>query len=711
MRRGGAGVQGSRGEEEAPSRASASPLSRFFALLQGAGVALIALWLYRSALGLAYFNDDPTGHFAWMEGRTVVDFLTGSAAYGYYRPVVFILLRLFAGLFGGGDWPHNPFADHALLLLLHAANAALVWALARSLARASGRRGADGLAWTAALVFAALPFSYEAVAYVASLTHPLVTFWLLLTLLGIRSYELGIGAADQRPNHAPPATDRSSLATRHSPLATRHSPPATSLWPLLPMALALLTHENGLLALPALVGVDWLRRPGDGWRARARRLWPYALLAALYVLLWLAIPKNSSQGLNAPGDIARNAVPFLQTLVFPLLPILRLGAEDVGALAVAAVAVLAVTGWLARAAGAGRLWVFAVGWLALSALPSLLFLGPAYVYGSPRLSYLPGVAIGLLWGLPLLWLARRGLPAARRAAWPGPLAAGLVAVYLLALLWPARPFVACQLDFYAETSRLARQMGQLGGQAPAGRELVFVNAPFFFSSTAARPAGCPSPYPWTPVGGVLLPPYAQARDFVRFNGGPDRAATGVAFAGYGPGWRTFGPEIDGDGLRAAAAGSAVYVFDLARGEFLDLPAAWRPGGASAGAARATFGETLALVGGAAVATGDRVYVQLDWRVLAPPAFLPTVFVHVYDATGALAAQSDGPIAGGLAPFDLWAPGDGLADTRMVDLSALPPGAYTVAAGVYNPAGGARLPAERDGRPLADDVFPLGSFMK
>ena len=149
--------------------------------LHAALVALVSFWFYRSALGFAYFNDDPTGHFAWMEGRTVADFFSGSAAYGYYRPVVFTALRLFETLFGGGDWPHNPFADHTLLVLLHAVNTALVWALARRLA---GRgRGRSAFAWVAALVFATLPFSYEAVAYVASLTHPLVTFFVFVTLL------------------------------------------------------------------------------------------------------------------------------------------------------------------------------------------------------------------------------------------------------------------------------------------------------------------------------------------------------------------------------------------------------------------------------------------------------------------------------------------------------------------------------------------------
>ncbi len=669
--------------------------------LQAALVAVLSFWLYRSALPLAYFNDDPTGHFAWMEGRSVADFFSGSAAYGYYRPVVFTALRLFETLFGGGDWPHNPLADHTLLVLLHAANTALVWALARRLA---GRRpGRDAFAWVAALVFAALPFSYEAVAYVASLTHPLVTFFVLAALLLYQR-----GARGQVPG------------AREEWSSLEPGP-----WPLAPFFLALLTHENGLLALPALVGVDWLRRPGDGPGARLRRLWPYGVAAALFVVLWLAIPKNSAQGLNPPADIARNAVPFLQTLVFPLLPLFRLDAGDVVGLVALAAGVVVALGLLARWAGAGRLWAFALGWVALAALPSLLFLGPAYVYGSPRLSYLPAVGVGLLWGLPALGAAR--LFAGSRFQVPGsrgqgksalPLAPGtwnlepfLTVLYLLLLLLPARPFVACQLDFYAETSRLARAMGDIGAAAPAGEEIVFVNAPFFFSSSAARPDGCPNPYPWTPTGGILIPPYAQARDFVRFNGGPDRAAMGVSFPDYAPGWRTFGPEISGGALRAAVAESAVHVFDLGRGGFTDLSAAWRPGEASSGAAWATFGEALALVGGAAVATGDSVHVQLDWRVVARPAFLPAVFVHVYDSAGALVAQSDGPPAAGLAPVELWQPGDGLSDTRVIDLSGLPPGEYTIAAGVYNPADGARLPAERDGQRLTDDVVPLGSFVR
>ena len=670
--------------------------------LHAAAAALLAFWLYRAALPLAYFNDDPTGHFAWMEGRTVVDFFAGSAAYGYYRPVVFATLRLFETLFGGGAWPHNPVADHTLLMLLHAANTALVWALAWRLV--GPRPGRAAFAWVAALVFAALPFSYEAVAYVASLTHPLVTFFVLTTVLGqLRdtSYEIRVKRGGGLAGGESPATN---------------DPLTTASWPLLTFFLALLTHENGLLALPALVGVDWLRRPGDGPAARLRRLWPYGVAAALFVVLWLAIPKNSAQGLNGPGDIARNAVPFLQSLVFPLLPLLQLDAGDVAALAALAAATVAVLGLLAWRAGVGRLWLFGLGWVALAALPSLLFLGPAYVYGSPRLSYLPAIGVGMLWAIPALavarWIRNRitdSIDLLSGKSVESVVAFSLVVVYLSALLWPARPFVACQLEFYAETSRLARAMGEIGRAAPAAQEVVFVNAPFFFSSSAARPDGCPNPYSWTPTGGILIPPYAQPRDFVRFNGGPDRAVAGVSFAGYAPGWRAFGPEIDGETLRMAATESAVTVFDLGRGGFIDLSALWQPGGASDGRALATFGGALGLMAATAETSGDALAVQLRWRVLAPPPFLPAIFVHVYDATGALMAQSDGPPAAGFAPVALWRPGDGLRDERSLDLSALPPGEYTVAVGVYKPADGARLAAEVNGARLADDVFAVATL--
>ena len=723
--------QGSGREAETPLHPSTPSLLR--PLISVLLVALSAVWLYHRALGFAYFNDDPTGHFAWMEGQALWQFFAGSADYGYYRPVVFAVLRFSELLFSNATFPHNPVADHALLLLLHAANAAMVWLLAR---RLSGR---DAFAWAASLVFAFVPFSYEAVAYVASLTHPLLVFWTLAALL---LYGWGLAKDDGRQT----AADRRRQTTDDGRQTTDHSPLITDHWPLLTvlllMTLGLLTHENGLFILPALVGVDWVMRPGSSLRERARRLWPFAVPPALFAVLWLLIPKSSEQGLNSLADIGRNMVPFLQTLVFPLLPVVRLGSGDIGLLVLSALIVVAVFGLLAWRVGAWRLWAFALGWFALSVLPALLFLGPAYVYGSPRLSYLPSIGVALLWGLPVLWMSDRRRPTADRrpqadtrsepvthtSSFSSPqtrisyfvsrifsavggrwsaVSIALTMVYIAALLLPPLPFIRCQLDFYDETSRFARGMAAAGTAAPAGRDVVFINAPFFFSSTAARPEGCPSPYPWTPIGGVLIPPYAQARDFVRFNGGPDRPVAGVTYPGYNPGWRTFGPEIDGAGLRAHATADAAYVFDLMSGAFVDLSVAWQPGAGEVADPAATFGDALALVEAELRQEPKRLIVALEWRVMGESAAPLATFVHVYDAGGALVAQSDGPPGSGLAPQTLWAAGDGLADKRVIDVPALPPGAYRVAVGVYNVTDGARLAAVSAGAPLADNVYKIG----
>ena len=675
----GTGEQESRGDPAPLLPFSLSTLRPVFPLF----AALAAMWLYRHAPSLAYFNDDPTGHFAWMEGQSLLRFFAGSADYGYYRPVVFAVLRLSELLFGNATFPHNPVADHALLLLLHGANTALVWVLARRWG------GGDAFGWVVALVFAFVPFSYEAVAYVASLTHPLVVLWTLAALL---LYDRSVETAGGRP-----PTTASSFVARHLSLVV--------------LVLGLLTHENGLFIFPALVGQDWVTRPGATWRARARRLWPFAVPTVLFAALWLFIPKSSEQGLNSLADIGGNAIPLLQSLVYPLLPLFRFDAGDTLSLVLLAAAAVVILGLLVWWAGAWRVWVFALGWFALSSLPALLFLTPAYIYGSPRLSYLPSIGVALLWGLPVLWLwsRNRGGRKAVRAEKLG--FCGVTGVYALAILLPPLPFIRCQLDFYEATSLFARQMAAAGATAPAGRDVVFVNAPFFFSSMPARPAGCPSPYPWTPVGGVLIPPYAQARDFVRFNGGPDRAVTGVTFAGYGPGWRTFGPEIDEVALRKHAAEDATYVFDLASGSFADLPAAWQPGAGRVGNPRALFGDVLALTDVVMRAGDDSLSIRLAWRVIAAVDAPLAAFVHVYDANGGLAAQSDGPPGQGLAPQVLWQAGDGLSDERLIDVSSLPPGVYSVGVGIYNAADGVRLTAKTDDRNLADDILPLGRIEK
>ena len=113
------------------------------------------------------------------------------------------------------------------------------------------------------------------------------------------------------------------------------------------------------------------------------------------------------------------------------------------------------------------------------------------------------------------------------------------------------------------------------------------------------------------------------------------------------------------------------------------------------ASGAVLGERIALAGwGAAPESprpGDDLRVHLFWQARDTlPADL-SVFVHLYDASGRLVYQHDGPPSGGAWPTSSWRPGDTIPDERVLKLPPdLAPGRYALAVGVYDPATGRRL---------------------
>ncbi|MBE7471246.1 MAG: glycosyltransferase family 39 protein [Anaerolineales bacterium] len=83
-----------------------------------------------------------------------------------------------------------------------------------------------------------------------------------------------------------------------------------------------------------------------------------------------------------------------------------------------------------------------------------------------------------------------------------------------------------------------------------------------------------------------------------------------------------------------------------------------------------------------------VNLKLYWRADFPPPADYTVFIHLLDPAGKLAAQFDQPPANGAYPTRLWDPGEIIADEHL--LQDLSPGRYTLQIGLYNPATGKRL---------------------
>jgi hypothetical protein len=82
--------------------------------------------------------------------------------------------------------------------------------------------------------------------------------------------------------------------------------------------------------------------------------------------------------------------------------------------------------------------------------------------------------------------------------------------------------------------------------------------------------------------------------------------------------------------------------------------------------------------------GEAAQIRLYWTVQGPAEPL-VAFVHVVNAAGAVVAQHDGPLGGDYTPYTRWQGGLVLAHTHRVPLpDDLPPGRYTVKAGVYPP---------------------------
>ncbi len=109
------------------------------------------------------------------------------------------------------------------------------------------------------------------------------------------------------------------------------------------------------------------------------------------------------------------------------------------------------------------------------------------------------------------------------------------------------------------------------------------------------------------------------------------------------------------------------------------------------------------------APGETVDVHLRWQVAAPPGpALLHLFAHLGDPSAAPLAQTDGPVMGGEYPSSLWAAGEAFDETISLSLPTdLPPGEYPITIGLYDFAGGARLPLVVEGERLPTDAVTIG----
>jgi hypothetical protein len=91
-----------------------------------------------------------------------------------------------------------------------------------------------------------------------------------------------------------------------------------------------------------------------------------------------------------------------------------------------------------------------------------------------------------------------------------------------------------------------------------------------------------------------------------------------------------------------------------------------------------------------------VELVLHWQALRETSESYTVFVHLVDGNGAVRTQKDNMPMNGMYPTTLWQPGEFVSDAYTLSLPPdLPPGEYTLEAGMYLAETGARLPVTGD----------------
>lgn len=408
----------------------------------------------------------------------------------------------------------------------------------------------------------------------------------------------------------------------------------------------------------APLGQYFLAHPADFFN-RAGQVLPRA---GDETLLWQGLRRAAEMVFLTGETYARYNLPGLPLLVFPLGLFCLLG----GALT------------LGRAFTAPTPLARAREWLLLAWLPALLLptaLAVREVFPS---------TIRALGVTPLLFVfPARGLLAAYR--WlqrhaPGPLlpTAYPVTVVSLVILAAGAGFTyrdyfitwanipTQRLDNDADLTGLAAFLNQqdLGGTTP------YITSIHYRHPTLAYLARDYEALRWLTGGRSLVIPHEGAALVLE-------AASAPLPAEWTAGW---------DGHRIAQQlgpdnRPEYRVFRFAAGETPPLPE-FQP-------LAENFGNAIVLTGARLLTDTEAVTADLRWRVENPVEtgdFLP--YVRLYDAAGRPWAQS----ADYTYPSEQWAAGDGLLTRLRIPLPAgLPPGGYTVKAGLYSEGTGASLP--------------------
>jgi hypothetical protein len=631
------------------------------------GTALLALVLYWPTLHLPVIYDDLL-HIRITKGLDLLSVWLPTQAFGFYRPLTFAPLLIIEDLFG--NYPATLL--HGLNVLQHALNVVLLGLLSWRLWQR--------LHWTlaATLLLALFPFSYQAIAVYGHNVHPTTTGILLLAL--------------------------------NTYLSAITRPGRNVLWWLLTaglFVLALLSHESAVLfgALAALV--HWNARGslptisrqhlGSDMRHTMSRPWFIFLVAGgLYVIGYRLLPLTRAPQASFEG--AALWYKFLYVAQAAGYPLAWFGrwlpdnpALAAGTVLLALALALGLTIWSARDRNNRLPLLLGWGWWALASLVITLPLETSYLLHGPRLLYLAGAGLALLWPVllePIYRLSRFG-----RLLW----ALALAAIMLTSWL-----FVDDRLDAYARLTEPVVEVQRVMDERPAEEGIVLVNLPNWLAPARSQ-------YPIGVELVAMLGSYLFVEELMAENLPDDHPVQAIMVpdllndVSYNYGIHE---QARADGLAADWAPAGSHVFAVSYGADGPRTRYWGQLALETPAAQplASFGP-YELLAAEAERCLETVKLASSWRAMDEVPATASLFVQLLDQDGRLLTQADGPPLGLRADL-LELPAGWQADDLRY-LSAVDGRPDRLLVGVYDFASGERYPAAgTDGLPLTDNALVI-----
>jgi hypothetical protein len=552
-----------------------------------------------------------------------------------------------------------------LNVLLHALNAGFVWRLAYLLSNKKSLLYAT----IASSFFTTYPFSYQAVPYVGALSHPLVTFLVLVSI--VLYWESRI---------------------RRSKVILIISIVSASLAPF--------AHENGVLIFLLLIMLEILKRQGFGNISR----WPflYFVIAFLFFVLWLRIPK-AREPFQFPSleRLWRNGAFFLQGLISPTAPLAKLPMRllqlnDIWSVLLISVLSLAPLSITLAKFGYINILLFSLGWFSISVMPAWTMLDPNYVIDGARLLYLASTATSLLWA---------AFPLSIYSLKPKfNLNLLMFGTVLFILLGQNISFVYDRMGLYLMGRDFIHSSAQITAASSEEESLLFVNIPQWLARKETF-------YALGREGVMFLPDYTNFQSLAYINSGVERHVGALTFPNimkptsyYHGFWH---PVVGWEGLNEEIRkASEVHLVEYLPKALRVVEAGDVRGGENCKTFLAIFDDSAVLCQVKSELKGYELNLTLEWKCLRAVEGNYTVFMHLHDYEGRLIAQDDGYPLKGLFPPWIWQEGDIIRDIRNLPLHDLPTGYYTVAVGLYSLETGTRMRAtnEQDTRYENDAVI-------